>query len=258
MIKAPQDKLQDNKNGTRASEPSERTRGTLADRLRRGTRGLHAEAERSGIVREILRGAVSLDAYLVYLRNLLPAYQALERALNGNRHRRGVRRVAHPAVYRARALESDLEALFGEGWRDGLPVLPVADRYARRITAVGNNAPAGLIAHAYTRYLGDLNGGRVLRGRLARSLGLDASALAFYRFSHVADRATFIARYRQSIDQAGTEIADPVAVVEEAMTAFKLNIDLSCAVHDDDPSHAVAGEGRRGQGRPLPAGPPLG
>ena len=50
------------------------------------TRNLHLEAERSGIIRELLRGNASRNGYILLLRNLLPAYQAMEQGLA--RHRK--------------------------------------------------------------------------------------------------------------------------------------------------------------------------
>ena len=45
------------------------------------TKALHVEAERSGIIRELLRGSATRDGYILLLRNLLPAYQAMEKGL---------------------------------------------------------------------------------------------------------------------------------------------------------------------------------
>ena len=49
------------------------------------TKTLHVEAERTGIIRDLLRGEASREGYVLLLRNLLPAYQAMERGLE--RHR---------------------------------------------------------------------------------------------------------------------------------------------------------------------------
>ncbi|MBC8068161.1 MAG: biliverdin-producing heme oxygenase, partial [Deltaproteobacteria bacterium] len=88
----------------------------------------------------------------------------------------------------------------------------------------------GLVAHAYTRYLGDLAGGRMLRRRVSESLGLDASALSFYAFPGIDDVASFAGVYRATIDALGARLATPNAVIEEAALAFSLNIELSDAV----------------------------
>jgi heme oxygenase len=177
-----------------------------------------------------LTGRASVAAYALFLRNLLPAYEAMERGLDRHRAAPGVRLVARREVFRGAALAADLEALHGAGWRDDLPVLPAARRYADRVAAATVGGGAGLIAHAYVRYLGDLNGGRVMKTLLARSLGLGPHLLAFYDFPEIADLASFKADYRQGLDSAEAEIGDVDAVVEEGFAAFELNIAVSDAV----------------------------
>ena len=53
------------------------------------TKTLHVEAERTGIIRDLLRGEASREGYILLLRNLLPAYLAMEHGLE--RHRRSPR-----------------------------------------------------------------------------------------------------------------------------------------------------------------------
>jgi heme oxygenase len=87
-----------------------------------------------------------------------------------------------------------------------------------------------LIAHAYTRYLGDLSGGLILQRLLARSLDLRPAELSFYDFPKYPDLAALKAAYREALDRAGSLASDPTNVIEEGALAFTLNIDLSCAV----------------------------
>jgi heme oxygenase len=202
----------------------------LAILLRTHTRGLHTRAERSGIVAKILRGEAHRLAYALLLRNLLPVYRELETGLQRNRRCEGVRRVLEPALFRSVALESDVQAISGPSWADKLPLLTEGEAYARRVAASAERGGGGLIAHAYVRYLGDLNGGRVLQGLLSRHLGLDDSELSFYRFDGIADPASFSLGYRQALDQAGAELRNHAAIAQEAATAFRLNIALSEAV----------------------------
>jgi heme oxygenase len=49
------------------------------------TKVLHLEAERTGIIRDLLRGEASRHGYVLLLRNLLPAYQAMEHGLESHR-----------------------------------------------------------------------------------------------------------------------------------------------------------------------------
>lgn len=202
----------------------------LATALRERTRALHVQAERSGFVGEMLRGRAGRVGYELFLRNLLPVYAAMEQGLERHRHVPALRSVAQPALYRTPALEHDLDGLCGAGWARSRPLLPAGEAYAARIEAAATGDGACLIAHAYARYLGDLSGGQILMRLLGRSLGLGPSTLAFYAFPAIADLEAFKAAYRDALDRAGLEIADPGAVIEEAAMAFRLNIELSLAV----------------------------
>lgn len=198
----------------------------LADLLRARTHSLHARAEKSGLVGEVLNGRGSRGGYALLLRNLLPAYRELEAGLERHCDEPALRAIAVPAVYRARALESDLRGLCGGAWQRSLPLLPSGLRYARRIAAAATGDGSRLVAHAYTRYLGDLNGGRILRRLLVRSMGLETDALSFYDYPGIPDLDRFARRYREAFDAAG-EFVDADAVGEEAQVAFRLNIDVS-------------------------------
>lgn len=194
------------------------------------TKNLHVEAERTGIIRDLLRGEASREGYILLLRNLLPAYREMERGLERNRGSRNLSALANYQLDRASAIKSDLVALQGKGWKRSVPLLDAGEAYAHRIAKATEGDGARLIAHAYTRYLGDLSGGQILQRLLERSLQLRPSELSFYGFPRFSDLTALKADYRKTLDQAGELASDPQAVVEEGAIAFSLNIDLSCAV----------------------------
>jgi heme oxygenase (biliverdin-producing, ferredoxin) len=194
------------------------------------TKTLHVEAERTGIIRDLLRGDASREGYILLLRNLLPAYQEMEQALERYRDARILAALAEYRHDRASAIEADLLALCGKNWKRDIPLLDAGQVYAQRVAKAAEGDGARLIAHAYTRYLGDLSGGQILQRLLERSLDLRPSELSFYDFPRFTDLAALKADYRKSLDQAGAFASDPQAVVEEGAIAFSLNIDLSCAV----------------------------
>jgi heme oxygenase len=192
----------------------------LANALRARVRKLHTQAERGGIVRDVLDGAASLAGYLALLRNLLPGYQAMEVAL-ARQNAPYLAGLARPELYRAGAIAADLDA-YAPSWRTALPVLASGQNYAARIEACGG---AQLIAHAYTRYLGDLNGGAVIARQMAPLLG--GQALRFHSFPDIANLAAFRREYRAEFDRAGSMLGDWSPVLEEAALAFRMNIDIS-------------------------------
>ena len=194
------------------------------------TKALHAEAERTGIIRSLLRGEAGRAGYILFLRNLLPAYRAMERGLERHRSSPGIALLSRYRLERTLAIETDLAALCGERWIEDIPLLAAGDIYAKRVSHAADGDGLRLIAHAYTRYLGDLSGGQILQRLLARSLGLRPLELTFYDFPHFSDLDVLKADYRRALEEAGALASDPQALVEEGAIAFSMNIDISCAV----------------------------
>ena len=201
---------------------------SLLEALRERTKALHTQAERTGLIAEILHGRGTQSGYLLLLRNLLPVYATMEAELVRHRGSPGIGAIVCPELSRAAAIESDLAHL-SDRWSE-LPLLPAALAYAAAISAASAGAGHRLIAHAYARYLGDLSGGQILKRLLARSLDLPAAALSFYEFPAIADLAAFKESYRAAIEQAGDVLDDFDGVVEEGALAFELNIELSVAL----------------------------
>jgi len=210
---------------------------SLLGALRERTRDLHTQAERTGIIADMLHGRITQHGYALLLRNLLPVYQALEAHLAGYAASPLIGPIVRPELTRAGAIEADLRFLSVE--TSTLPVLGAAADYVQAIERASGGDGGRLIAHAYARYLGDLSGGQIVKRLLARSLNLPAPALSFYEFPAIADIATFKSEYRAAIDRAGDESEEFDAIVEEGALAFELNIALSAALQ------AEAARGRR-------------
>lgn len=197
------------------------TRAGLSDQMKARTAGLHREAERSGILRELLRGSIDRSGYVVLLRNLLPVYEAMERALQHPDRDPRLAPLADPALYRTAALRADIHHLAGAEDEAAAALVPSAKRYAARVGGGG----MALIAHVYVRYLGDLNGGQILKRLIGRRFGLEGAGLAFYDFP-AANPDRLAAAYRTAIDEAGLHLVDVEPVLAEAEAAFRLNIAL--------------------------------
>lgn len=196
----------------------------LAQRLRDGTRTLHADAERSPFMAALLRGRMERTAYAALLQNLHAIYDAMEPAL--------ARHAAHPALARLElatlarlpSLRSDL-ARIADPSEATSDLRPATLRYVARLQELDAARPELLLAHAYFRYLGDLSGGQLLRGIVARSPGLAPRAgTAFYEFGDAVPASAMAAAFRASLD--GAVVDDPDAVVAEAQLAFQWHREL--------------------------------
>lgn len=192
----------------------------LSARLKAHTQAVHRRAERSGIIHAILTGTVSRAAYTRYLRNLHPVYVQLEARLQQHRISGLSAALSDPGLFRANKLRHDLEQIAGEHWSDSLPHQAGSRSYAAR---VANATDTQLVAHAYVRYLGDLNGGQVLQKILARTLGFEANELSFYRFPELTNLNQAISEFRQALDTFGMD-NDCSTILLEAQYAFELNM----------------------------------
>jgi heme oxygenase len=197
----------------------------LARALREGTADLHREAERAGLMGELLRGRISRQGYSALLRNLHALYQALEAHLSRHAGDPALAAVWSPELAREAALASDLATLHGSLWEREIQLQPAMTRYVARLDEVAQATPRLLLAHAYVRYLGDLSGGQIVRRVIAASLALgEDRGQAFYRFAEAPERLA--ARLRTALDAIGLVPHELSQLVDEARLAFGLHIAL--------------------------------
>jgi heme oxygenase len=86
--------------------------------------------------------------------------------------------------------------------------------------------PAGLVAHHYLRYLGDLSGGQIIRRLVGRAYGLDTDGVRFYVFDEIPKPKPFKDAYRAALDAVPWDEEEKARVVAEVSLAFRLNRDL--------------------------------
>lgn len=179
----------------------------------------------------MISGTISARGYALYLRSLVPVYDVLETALRDRSGGGSPASVfARVELYRLERLQRDLHRLHGAGWRASLPVVQEALEYADRIRVVSSPDGARLGAHAYVRYFGDLSGGQILARRLSEDAGVDAGALGFLDFSALGDVARYRESLRSALDAAPLAAGLEASMLDEADTAFGLNIAVSEAV----------------------------
>lgn len=188
----------------------------LSAAMRAGSRDEHEAAEASPFIAELLSGNLVKNAYIDYLLRLRVIYAALESAVRSHRDDPLVAVVYDPILERLPAIDADLLH-----WADGVPPdtdSAAAEAYRRRLEGV-HGGP--LLAHHYTRYLGDLSGGRVIRRALDRVYNLGGVGLAFYDFPIHAKR--YKDSYRAHLDDLTLQSEEVEQVVDEVKLAFRLN-----------------------------------
>ena len=123
------------------------------------------------------------------------------------------------------ALERDVRYYWGPNWRAIITPSDSAQLYANRIRELGLKDPLLLVAHHYTRYLGDLSGGQILKGIAQKAMNLrEGEGLHFYEFEQVEDTKEFKVKYRAALDTLELDQSQIDAIIAEANYAFKLNM----------------------------------
>jgi len=201
-----------------------RVRPRLAESLRVATRPLHAEVERAGVMAALIRGQCGLATYCALLRNLHALYAALESALTAHAADPRIARVCFPELWREAAITADLRVLHGERWAQDIGLVPSTVTYVERLRRLGQEQPAGLVAHAYVRYLGDLSGGQTLRRMLAQVLQRDDGyGLQFYEYPRIRDARAFADRFRAALNAVELDEQSTARVIDEARFGFQLH-----------------------------------
>jgi heme oxygenase len=195
----------------------------LSAAMREGSLAEHRAAEDSSFMSELLGGRVNERGYADYLLRLRVAYDALEQLVRAHRDDAGVAAVHDTALERLAAIDADLDHWVGRSTGDRSVDSPAADAYRRRLVDAAAQWPTLLVAHHYTRYLGDLSGGQAIGRILDRTFGLDGAGIAFYDFPQIAKPKIYKDGYRARLDALGLDAEQQERVVAEVRTAFRLN-----------------------------------
>ncbi|MBW5483538.1 biliverdin-producing heme oxygenase [Streptomyces bambusae] len=185
----------------------------------------HTEAETSTFMSDLLGGRLGVDAYTRYTEQLWFVYRALEDTASALRTDPVAGPFIRPELMRVAELERDLAHLRGPAWRETLSPLPATTAYAARIRECAAGWPGGYVAHHYTRYLGDLSGGQIIRDKAERTWGFarKGDGVRFYVFEQIANPAAFKRSYRELLDTIAADDLEKQRIITECKRAFDFN-----------------------------------
>lgn len=197
------------------------TRPALSIAMREGSRAEHEAAESSPFMAELLEGRLTTAAYADLLLRLRRVYAALEAEVRSRAADPVLAAVHDPALERLAAIDADL-AHWAPG-RDPEQVdSPATDAYVARLRSAGWGGQ--LVAHHYTRYLGDLSGGQVIGRVLERTYDLpEGVGVSFFAFPKIPKPKPYKDAYRARLDALELGTDDVQRVVDEVRVAFNLN-----------------------------------
>jgi heme oxygenase len=199
----------------------------LASQLREGTKKAHTMAENTGFVSCFLKGVVDKASYRTLVADLWFVYSAMEEEIGRLSDHPVVGPIHFPALNRRETLEQDLAFYFGADWRSQIRATPGAQDYVARLRRVASESPELLVGHHYTRYIGDLSGGQILKNIAQKAMSLgEHDGLRFYEFDAIPDEKAFKANYRAVLDSLPIDQATADRIVAEANEAFHCNMKM--------------------------------
>ena len=198
---------------------------TFSKELKIGTKKSHSAAENTSFVASFLRGVVSKESYKKLVSDLYFVYSAMEEEVEKLKDHPIIGQLQLPDLNRVDALEQDLRFFYGPIWRSLVTPSEACNQYVNRIREVAKNEPELLVGHHYTRYLGDLSGGQILKGIAEKAMELgDGQGLKFYDFEKIEDAKAYKAGYRGILDGLPITEHQANAIIVEANYAFRLNM----------------------------------
>jgi heme oxygenase (biliverdin-producing, ferredoxin) len=198
----------------------------LSSKLRVGTKKAHTMAENVGFVKCFLKGVVEKNSYRKLVGNFYFIYSAMEEELDKHQNHPILSKIHFKELYRKHTLEQDLAFYYGANWREQVQLSSAGEAYVKRIREISEKEPELLISHSYTRYLGDLSGGQILKGIAQTAMNLTDGGTAFYEFADIPDEKAFKVNYRAALDEMPLDEATCDRIVEEANQAFGVNMKM--------------------------------
>jgi len=199
----------------------------FAKQIKEGTKKSHSAAENTSFVKSFLRGVVNKQSYRGLISDFYFVYSALEEEVTKLKDHPVVGSLDLPELRRKISLEMDVRYYYGPIWRSLIKPSEACERYVNRIREVAKNEPELLVGHHYTRYLGDLSGGQILKGIAEKAMELgDGEGLKFYEFQNIEDSKIYKQGYREKLNNLPIDQHQADAIIVEANYAFRLNMHM--------------------------------
>jgi len=201
----------------------------LAGQLREGTKKSHTMAENTGFVACFLKGVVEKTSYRKLIGDLYFVYKAMEEEIDRlvQEDHPVIKHIGFKELFRRQTLEKDLEFYYGNNWLDQIKISDSAQSYVNRIRLVANESPELLVGHHYTRYIGDLSGGQILKKIAKKALNLRGDdGLNFYEFKLIEDEKLFKKSYSETLNKLPIDQKIADNIIDEANEAFAYNMNM--------------------------------
>lgn len=199
----------------------------LITKIRKNTGALHSAAEHTGIIKRIVDGNATVDAYAEYLYNLSAMYKAIEDTIENNIDNEVVKDFSTKELYRHELIEKDLE-YFLKDKEDKYELCSSTIAFIERLKEIGKMNPELIVAYAYTRFIADLFGGRTFVALLSVNYKVPAEGLNYYKCDHIKDIRSYVMSYAMKINNMNISQELQEKLINEVSNAYIYNLAISC------------------------------
>lgn len=195
---------------------------TISTRMREHTQAAHTSAENSQYVVKLMGGELSLEHWFYLLEQYNYIYAALEEAVRNTESGPVADSLFDRCLEREEAIEADLVKLQERLGDVGVGQLAATKEYCDHIKSRTGDATK-LLAHHYTRYLGDLSGGQVMRALFQRHYGLTPEEGTFFHFEDIEAHVPYKRQYRTNLDELPLTESEILELLDEIALSYEFN-----------------------------------
>lgn len=195
----------------------------FAERVKEETWEEHEASKDQPFAVELMNGNLDENAYVQWILGLLPVYRVLERGLKANRDDYSIYLFDHRKLDRVEKIENDL-TFWNVDPSTAVSPIPESTLYRETVqAAVDSGSPQRILAHHYTRYMGDMIGGQVVSRQLQKMYGMPPEGISFYDFSDIGDIYHYRKTYKSLYDLIPWDNSERDEFVAEAKRAYSAN-----------------------------------
>lgn len=200
------------------------TKETMSVRLRRETTSDHRAAEMGDVMHRLLRGELPLSGYLDLVVQMQAVYDALDTESARWTCDPRFGEFFDPGLARSQSLATDRHALEKRLSLRGHEILTSTLEFVERIVDVGSSSPLLLLAHHYTRFMGDLSGGIMIGRAVDKTYGFDGGpGVTWFQFPNIDDVTEYKDAYRSRLDRLDLDESEAIALIDEVHRSYALN-----------------------------------
>lgn len=193
--------------------------------IRNKTKALHKAAETTGFNKRLLDKNATKDTYAEYIYNLLFVYEAIEENLEKYKDNESIVPFVTRELYRSKFIREDINILLGTN--PNIELLSSTIAYVARINEAAKVNPKTIIAHAYTRFLADLFGGRTFYTLLKEDYKLEDNELNYYHFNEIEDLRSYVMDYHNKLNGLSLNKNEKQLFINEISNSYLYNMGIS-------------------------------